>query len=844
MPLRALLAVLLQASRLLASCPPQCVCETRPWFTPQSVYHQARTVDCNDLLLTRVPADLASDTQVLLLQSNKISRLSGELQRLPNLTELDLSQNRLASVRHAGLANLSRLVTLYLEENQLEELPDGCLRGLTALEELYVNHNRLAAIAPSAFAGLASLLRLHLNANRLRAIDRRWFVPLPRLEILMIGENPIARLAAGSFQPLGRLHSLVLAGLGLRELPADAFQGLAELESLSLFENRLGQVPTAALSRLPLLKFLDLNKNPIGELRAGDFRGTPRLEELSLSGLEELTGVAEGAFDGLPQLAKLELNNNPRLSSLHPAALRGAPALRSLLAANGALGLLPEGLLASLPGLAMLSLHGNPLRCDCPAAWLGLARLALVEPRATLCAAPPDTAGRPLREGLAGSGGQGCPPAFPPQGWLEKLKVAAGESITLSCPASAEPPPEIYWLGPSGERLPSVRRGRQRAGGALELAGVGLADAGQYTCVAWNGAGSASRTLVLEVVGGGRWRERGPEVEAAGGGGGPGWGAGDGEGPALLVLVKKVQSHFVVVEWVGGEVLPWDPPGASPAPQASTPRWASATMHIHSPHLSYTAQVRPGSRQVNLTHLQPATRYEICLTVVAMATPAPATTASPLATAASSPATTASPLATAASSPVTATSTMATASSRARAPASLATASFPTATATSLATVSSMAAGESPRATASSIATTASSLATVSAVTKAASSRAPRDFSRASAPAPGTQRACLNVTTAGPAGHGVGGAALAAVSGSLLAGLCAVVLARYASRRLRELGCRHALKPCRQPPAALPLGEIYPPLISLGEAEGDPSPLPAPPASPYIDTSQTYAWQP
>ena len=45
-------------------CPLQCVCETRPWYTPQSVYHQARTVDCNELHLRRVPANMSSDTQV------------------------------------------------------------------------------------------------------------------------------------------------------------------------------------------------------------------------------------------------------------------------------------------------------------------------------------------------------------------------------------------------------------------------------------------------------------------------------------------------------------------------------------------------------------------------------------------------------------------------------------------------------------------------------------------------------------------------------------------------------------------------------------------------------------
>lgn len=48
-------------------CPLQCVCETRPWYTPQSVHHQARTVDCNELHLQRVPANISADTQVTAL---------------------------------------------------------------------------------------------------------------------------------------------------------------------------------------------------------------------------------------------------------------------------------------------------------------------------------------------------------------------------------------------------------------------------------------------------------------------------------------------------------------------------------------------------------------------------------------------------------------------------------------------------------------------------------------------------------------------------------------------------------------------------------------------------------
>ncbi|XP_071233184.1 leucine-rich repeat neuronal protein 1-like [Salvelinus alpinus] len=114
-------------------CPRLCVCEVRPWFTPQSTYREAATVDCNDLRLTHIPSNLSSDTQVLLLQSNSIAHTSGELEALFNLTELDLSQNNFSTMEAVGLANMNQLTTLHLEENQISQLPDHCLQDLSNL---------------------------------------------------------------------------------------------------------------------------------------------------------------------------------------------------------------------------------------------------------------------------------------------------------------------------------------------------------------------------------------------------------------------------------------------------------------------------------------------------------------------------------------------------------------------------------------------------------------------------------------------------------------------------------------------------------------------------------------
>ncbi|XP_040180299.1 leucine-rich repeat neuronal protein 1-like [Rana temporaria] len=578
----------------LTFCPPQCICETRPWFTPQSVYHEAKTVDCNDLLLTHIPENLSIDTQVLLLQSNKISRMGWELQDLVNLTELDLSQNHFQSIEELSISNLSHLITLYLEENQLTELPDYCLKDLESLEELYINHNQINFIGPRAFAGLGKLLRLHLNANRLRVIDSRWFEDLPNLEILMIGENPVSALQNFNFQPLGKLHSLVLAGMELDHVPENAFYGLDYLESLSFFDNRLASVPKEALKPLKLLKFLDLNKNPISRVQAGDFGDMPHLEELSLNSMEDLERIESEAFQDLPELIKLEICNNPRLTYLDPSAfVSNVGALKTLLLSNNRLALIPLKVFQMLPGLTEISLYSNPLRCDCQNNWKGLSSLRLIEAQATLCTSPPLVSGHPFQEIQGQAWLNRCPPLIDTHSFPSRLHLSKHQLVTLTCQASGHPKPEIYWITPHGERI-SGGNGRVRiqGEGSLEILDATEEDSGSYMCQMWNSDGTDSKSVVLFING-----------------------TQEQEVTSLSIITKKVHSSFVVVEWkmLGGPVN---------APSVLVPvQWTSATMRIHNPHISYTAKVPLEIQEYNLTHLQPATKYEVCLTVSSISRP-------------------------------------------------------------------------------------------------------------------------------------------------------------------------------------------------------------------------------
>uniref|UniRef100_A0A665TY13 Si:ch211-180f4.1 n=1 Tax=Echeneis naucrates TaxID=173247 RepID=A0A665TY13_ECHNA len=600
--------------------------ETRPWYTPQSVYHQARTVDCNELHLSRVPANISSHTQVLLLQSNNISFITTELQSLTNLTELDLSQNHFTQVSSIGLSSLGHLVTLYLEENHIEELEDFSLRNLSHLEELYINHNQISSIEPKAFAGLINLLRLHLNSNRLVAIDSRWFESLPSLEILMIGENPILGLEEKNFLPLSRLHSLVLAGMGLVSIPSAAFMGLDYLESLSFYDNRLRSVPRDALSMLPNLKFLDLNRNPISRIQQGDFQNLQHLDELSLNNMGQLLMVERAAFQNLPEIVKLELCNNPSLSYVDPQAFSNLSALRTLLLHNNQLSFLSGDILSSLPSLREVSLHSNPLRCDCLSSWgphLGnQSHLKLLETSFTLCSSPPHLIGRELQEvvgvGWGGGRANSCLPHISSHSFPPTINVSTGQPITLECWADADPAPQFYWVTPAGDKVGGVmsvcegrglstkkRKHRVSDPGVLVIEHAEPSDTGVYTCVAWNmeGADTKSVSVFVDSQESVDWLT---DEESN----------SSGPAPSLVVLAKVVHTHSVVLEWRLNLSRGASPTGESqqdvplPLPQRTT-----ATIYIDNPHISYIAKVPVDVQEYNLTHLLPATEYHICLSV-------------------------------------------------------------------------------------------------------------------------------------------------------------------------------------------------------------------------------------
>ncbi|XP_062322179.1 leucine-rich repeat neuronal protein 1-like [Osmerus eperlanus] len=253
---------------------------------------------------------------------------------------------------------------------------------------------------------------------------------------------------------------------------------------------------------------------------------------------------------------------------------------------NNALNSIYQRTVEVLPNLREISLHSNPLRCDCVLQWMTSNRttVGFMEPLAMLCDSPLEFRGQHVREVKLQDSPEQCLPLISHDTFPSHLSLELGMSVSLDCRAMAEPEPEIYWVSPLGTKITMdtvLDRYHLSSEGTLRLSHVQVEDSGRYTCVAQNSEGADTRVTTIRV--------NGTLLDSA---------------EVMKMYVKQTESHSILVSWkVNSNVM------------TSNLKWASATMKIDNPHITYTARVPVDVHEYNLTHLQPATEYEVCLTV-------------------------------------------------------------------------------------------------------------------------------------------------------------------------------------------------------------------------------------
>ncbi|KAL3091761.1 hypothetical protein niasHT_024343 [Heterodera trifolii] len=247
------------------------------------------------------------------LSNNSIEELKVEhsLPRLPKLTDIDLSHNRISAVHKTFFDGVKGTVqTINLGHNVIEEVPASAIRGFRMLMALHLHNNLLNGILPAlSFMNLPVLSLLNLAGNQLSAMHRQAFLNAPMLRYLYLSANRLTQILPFQLSSFERLEMLDLSNNWVEVLGNDSFAGLPSLRQLYLGENHIRSIEPFAFSQNSSIAVLILEQNWMTEVTKDNFRPLKQLQQLSLKN-NKLRSVDVAAFQANPSLVMLDLSRN------------------------------------------------------------------------------------------------------------------------------------------------------------------------------------------------------------------------------------------------------------------------------------------------------------------------------------------------------------------------------------------------------------------------------------------------------------------------------------------------------------------------------------------------------
>ncbi len=228
---------------------------------------------------------------------------------LAAITNLDLQDEGITSLKTGDFDGLTGLTTLHLSRNPLKFLPERVFSGLSSLTTLYLLVNELTTLPAGVFDGLSTLTHLNLSNNELSSLPAGVFDDLSALITLGLAGNDLTSLSEGVFSGLSALTTLHLQHSSVASLSEGIFSGLSALTTLHLNNNSLTSLPAGVFSGLSALTTLNMQHNSVTSLPEGVFSGLSALTRLRFVG-NKLTTLPDDMFEDLTTLTHLFLSGN------------------------------------------------------------------------------------------------------------------------------------------------------------------------------------------------------------------------------------------------------------------------------------------------------------------------------------------------------------------------------------------------------------------------------------------------------------------------------------------------------------------------------------------------------
>jgi Leucine-rich repeat (LRR) protein len=468
----------------------------------------------------------------------------GVFQPITSLVSLDVSNNKLMTIRKDIFKGCDKLENFDASNNYISEIKSGAFSPLVALKLLNLNQNQIDAPAIDTFKFCVSLETLDISNNFISRLNNGTFLPLQSLKVLKLSKNKLNYLTQDEFRGLKYLTFLDLSENHGAKWHHEAFIDLQSLESLLIRSVMTSQVfpPTflthlTSLRHLDLslndilcvsadcfnwtavsktLEILDLSGNNIYPLKAKMFSSLPNLRSLSLN-VNQWVSYPLGTFDGLDELEELYLGGNT-FRTLPPLTNSSIPSLRLLSCVGCSISSVAPNTFKGLPGLQTLNLTNNRFQTVTPDTFNDVMRVSIVlddnpwvcncsslyqtkqwivKENVTMdivCASPKSLKGQHLKDVNLGC----APSTIETDG--DQI-VLFGNNASLTCSVSGNPKPTVTFYMPNGSQILSGERamfsdGNQR----LIFMYILPEEAGKFTCKAVNFISEAQVEILVNVA--------------------------------------------------------------------------------------------------------------------------------------------------------------------------------------------------------------------------------------------------------------------------------------------------------------------------------------------------------
>lgn len=500
-----------------------------------------------------------TNLEVLKLNRNEIKSLPAHLfSYQSNLKTLELNHNKLTNITGLLFQGLSNLTTMKLRFNYIENLTDGAFFGFKSLNSLQLDHNRIKSVSKGWTYGLESVVTLSLSNNLISEIDFGSWELCTNLETLDLSHNYLTQIEGRTFQHLINLRTLYLGYNKISSISQEAFSYVIQLQKLHLNNNKISwtvEDMAGPFSKLHNLIIFNLASNHIKSINPRAFEGLTNLNELDLNG-NNITSIQQHAFESMTKLRKLHLNSTSLLcdcnilwivkwmrekaehkyinaNCAYPAEVRGTLITKLK---EDTCGDSPKPKVVEHPK-THLAIKGRSANLVCsatsnpfnnmtflwrknngnisnPLVYENITISGSVHPRATSVLIIPNVS-------HADSGKYQCVVSnnfgttysskakvnivtFPR--FIQtptNITVKTGETVTLNCAATGDPPPEISWKKDGGNDFPAARERRMNVMPTDHLffiVNAKTTDMGIYSCAAKNPAGTiiANSTLTVQ----------------------------------------------------------------------------------------------------------------------------------------------------------------------------------------------------------------------------------------------------------------------------------------------------------------------------------------------------------